>query len=239
MTETDDTPEATYPRRIRSFVRRTGRVTRAQARALDSLWHRFGASAEQLGALDLLFGRSAPRYLEVGFGMGDALASMATDHPQRDYLGVEVHEAGIGRLLCLAEAAGLENLRVVRGDVISLLGESLEPSSLDAVLIFFPDPWPKKRHHKRRLVQPPLMPLLARCLRPGGKLHLATDWTPYAEQMLEVVQGHGAFRNLAGAGCYAKTPDERPVTKFQRRGERLGHTIHDLIFRLEDGVTEA
>jgi len=238
----DDThrpPEEYRQRQVRSFVRRAGRVTRAQARALDTLWPRYGASETEVADLDALFGRRAPRYLEIGFGMGDALAEMAAAHPERDYLGVEVHEAGIGRVLCLAEEAGLDNLRVVRGDAVPVVREHLPGASLDAVLIFFPDPWPKKRHHKRRLLQPAFVELLAHCLRAGGELHLATDWAPYAQQMLDVVQGHGALRNLAGVGRYAHGPGERPTTKFQRRGERLGHAIHDLVFRRDDDVTGA
>jgi len=205
-------------------------VTRAQARALETLWPRYGAEGPQACDLDALFGRKAPRYLEIGFGMGDALAAMAGAHPERDYLGVEVHEAGVGRLLGLAEGAGLANLRVLREDVVPVLRDHLKPGALDAILVYFPDPWPKKRHLKRRLVQPVVVDLFARCLRMGGTLQLATDWTPYAEQMLEVVEDHGGFRNRWGQGCYAPDPGERPVTRFQRRGERLGHSIHDLAF---------
>ncbi len=222
-------------RTVRSYVRRAGRVTRAQARALEALWPRYGVDAGG-GPLDLdgLFGRRAPRYLEIGFGMGDALAAMAAAHPERDYLGVEVHEAGIGRLLVLAARAGLANLRVLRGDAVQVLRERVPDRALDAVLIFFPDPWPKKRHHKRRLLQAPFVSLLARRLAPGAVLQLATDWEPYAQQMMEVIEAHGGFLNLAGAGRYAADPGERPVTKFQRRGERLGHAIFDLQFRRED-----
>ena len=217
-------------RRVRTFVRRGGRVTRAQARALDTLWPRYGAAAESVADLDALFGRSAPRHLEIGFGMGDTLAALATAHPRRDYLGVEVHEAGVGRLLGLAEAADIDNLRVVCDDAVTLLRDHLPAASLAGVAIFFPDPWPKKRHHKRRLVQPEVVSLVARALAAGGTLHLATDWMPYAEQMLEVVEADPAFRNRHGAGCYAPGPGERPTTKFQRRGERLGHEIRDLMF---------
>ncbi len=219
------------PRPVRSFVRRAGRVTRAQARALEDLWPRYGVPGEGPLDLDHLFGRRTPRYLEIGFGMGDALATMAAEHQQRDYLGIEVHEAGIGRLLSLAGKARLANLRVVRGDAAEVLRHRLPDAALDAVLVFFPDPWPKKRHHKRRLIQAPFVDLLARRLKPGGLLQLATDWAPYAAQMLAVIEAHGAFTNLAGPGRCAAGPGERPETKFQRRGERLGHTIVDLAFR--------
>ena len=227
-------PASGPPRTMRSFVRRTGRVTRAQARALVQLWPRFGVEGEGVLDLDAVFARRAARFLEIGFGMGDALAAMAAADPQHDFLGIDVHEAGIGRLLTLAESAGLHNLRVLRGDAVVLLRERLAPASLDGVLIFFPDPWPKKRHHKRRLIQPAFIDLLARRLKPGGLLHLATDWAPYAEQMLQVVEADGRWRNLAGPGCYAPDAGARPQTRFQSRGERLGHTIFDLRFRRED-----
>ena len=222
----------------RTYVRRAGRVTRAQADALARHWDSFGAPAS--GPLDLekLFPEPAPCFLEIGFGMGDALAGLAGSHPERNFLGVEVHEAGIGRLLHLAAAAGLRNLRIVRGDAVVLLRERLAPASLAGILVWFPDPWPKKRHHKRRLVQAPVVGLMARCLAPGGRLHLATDWAPYAGQMLEVVEAHGGFRNLAGPGRFAEGPGERPPTKFERRGERLGHDIFDLVFeRIESPAT--
>jgi tRNA (guanine-N7-)-methyltransferase len=235
----EQSPQAADRRTVRSFVRRGGRVTRAQARALENLWPRYGARGSELADLDALFGRGAPRYLEIGFGMGDALAAMCKAHPGRDYLGVDVHEAGIGRLLGLAGESEIDNLRVLREDAVPLLRDQLRPAALDAILVFFPDPWPKKRHHKRRLVQPSVVDLFARCLRPGGSLQLATDWTPYAEQMMRVVEGHGAFRNRWGQGCYAPGPGERPVTRFQRRGERLGHEIHDLAFERLASLTEA
>jgi tRNA (guanine-N7-)-methyltransferase len=178
-----------------------------------------------------VFGRDAPCHLEIGFGMGDALAELAAAHPERNYLGVDVHEAGIGRLLHLLGEGGLENVRVARGDAVSLLRERIAPGALDAALAFFPDPWPKKRHHKRRLIQPPFVALLASRMAVGGLLHLATDWAPYAEWMLESVEANGCFVNLAGAGRFASDPGERPETRFERRGERLGHAIVDLRFR--------
>lgn len=230
-------PEQCEPdarREVRSFVRRTGRVTRAQARALEELWPRFGVDADARLDLDTLFERRAPRFLEIGFGMGDALAAQAAAFPQRDFLGVEVHEAGIGRLLALAEQAALSNLRVARGDAVVLLRERLGEAVLDGVLIYFPDPWPKKRHHKRRLIQAPFVALLASRLKPGGVLHLATDWAPYAEQMVHTVEADGRFRNLAGPGCHAPEPGDRPATRFEHRGQCLGHAIVDLRFVRED-----
>jgi len=218
-------------RPVRSYVRRAGRVTRAQARALAELWPEFGVDGE--GPLDLaaLFGREAPRVLEIGFGMGDALAAMAAAHPERDYLAIDVHDAGVGRLLRLVHEAGLRNVRVAHGDAVPLLRERIAAGALDAVLIFFPDPWPKKRHHKRRLIQAPFVSLLAERLRGDGLLHLATDWAPYAEQMLEVVESDGRFQNLAGPHRHAADPGERPPTRFERRGARLGHAIADMRFR--------
>lgn len=224
-------PDPPARRPVRTYVRRAGRVTRAQARALDELWPVFGVASHGTVDFRALFGRDAPRYLEIGFGMGDALAGMAAAHPERDYLGIEVHDAGVGRALRLVHEAGLRNVRLLHGDAVPVLRERIAPGALDAVLIFFPDPWPKKRHHKRRLIQPPLVRLLAERLAAGGLLHLATDWAPYAEQMLDVVEADGCFENLAGPGNTAPGPGDRPATRFERRGERLGHDIVDLRFR--------
>ncbi len=223
-------PETPRSSHIRSFVRRGGRLTKAQNLALQNLWPRYGLDED--GPLDLrqAFGRDAPRVLEIGFGMGDALAAMAAAHPERDYLGIDVHEAGIGRLLHMADEAGIENLRVLRGDAVVVLRERLQGPALDAVMVFFPDPWPKKRHHKRRLIRPEVVALLADRIRTGGQLHLATDWQAYAEQMLEVIEANGQFRNLAGVGQFCEDAGDRPVTRFQQRGERLGHGIYDLRF---------
>ncbi|MBU6379603.1 MAG: tRNA (guanosine(46)-N7)-methyltransferase TrmB, partial [Gammaproteobacteria bacterium] len=185
------TAQQPAPRRIRSFVLRAGRITAAQQRALETLWPRYGLEPPLPSAapldLDAVFGRHAPRSLEIGFGNGDNLLALAAAHPERDFIGVEVHRAGVGHLLLCAEAAGLDNLRVICHDAVEVLEQAIAPAALDEVLILFPDPWHKKRHHKRRLVQPAFVALLASRLAPGGRLQLATDWEPYAQQMLEVV----------------------------------------------------
>jgi len=218
-------------RPIRSFVRREGRMTEAQKRALVELWPRYGVELSNT-ALDLpeLFGRPAPTVLEIGFGNGDALLQTASAHPEQDYLGIEVHRPGVGRLLQGLAAADLNNVRVVCADAQQVLQHHLAPASLDAVLIFFPDPWPKKRHHKRRLVQPDFVALTRTRLKPGGRLHLATDWEEYAQHMMDVLSQDEGLHNLAGPRVFAPRPGYRPLTKFERRGETLGHTVFDLIF---------
>jgi tRNA (guanine-N7-)-methyltransferase len=228
--ERDSGPE--HHRTVRSFVRRGGRLTASQARALDTLWPRFGV-APPTAPLDLdeLFGRHAPRTLEIGFGNGENLAELARRHPERDYLGVEVHDPGVGHLLLCIEREGLGNIRIARHDAVEVVTGWLPPASIDETLIFFPDPWPKKRHHKRRLVQPGFLDRLARVMASGARLHLATDWAPYAEQMLEVCDFSRHFRNAVPGGGYAARPPTRPVTKFERRGLKLGHEVYDLLYR--------
>jgi len=220
-------PERRRP--IRSFVRREGRITGAQQRALDTLWERFGVAADIPLELNALFGREAPRVLEIGFGDGEALVCMAQAHPEIDYLGIEVHRPGVGHLLQRAAALELINLRVLCADAVTVLEQQVPAHCLDRVQIFFPDPWPKKRHHKRRLIQPEFVALLARRLKTGGHLHLATDWADYAEQMLEVLNASADFVNTATA--FAPRPDSRPLTKFEQRGQRLGHPVWDLVFQ--------
>jgi tRNA (guanine-N7-)-methyltransferase len=226
---TDETP--TPRRAIRSFVKRGGRITVAQERALAELWPRYGLEFDarpiDLGAV---FGRDAPRVLEIGFGDGDTLVQLATQRPDRDFLGIEVHPPGVGHCLLAADAAGLTNVRVVQHDAVEVLEQSVPDAAFDEALVYFADPWPKKRHHKRRLVQPPFLRLLARKIRRGGVLRLATDWEPYAEWMLEALAQVPEFRNRAADGRYVPRPPERPVTKFERRGVRLGHTARDLEF---------
>jgi len=228
-----DAPERPQ-RRIRSFVLRAGRMTPAQQRGFDEGWARWGVDCpEQADPLDLdaVFGANAPRTLEVGFGMGQSLLAMASADPAMQFLGVEVHRPGVGKLLAGIEDAGLTNLRVLCHDAVEVLEKAIAPGSLARVNIYFPDPWHKKRHHKRRLIQPPFVALLASRLVPDGILHLATDWEPYAEHMREVLDAAPAFVNCAADGGYSPRPPERPRTKFEARGERLGHGVWDLLYR--------
>jgi len=206
-------------------------MTAAQARALELLWPRYGIDAGR-GPIDApaLFGRDAPRTLEIGFGNGDNLLALATAHPERDFIGVEVHAPGVGHLLHAAAAAELSNLRVVRQDAMEVLRERIAPRSLDGILVLFPDPWHKKRHHKRRLVNAGFAELAARCLAGGGTLQLATDWTPYGEWMREVLNAAPDFRNRAPDGGYVPRNPGRLTTRFEARGERLGHAVHDLCY---------
>jgi tRNA (guanine-N7-)-methyltransferase len=223
-----------HHRPIRSFVLREGRLTDAQERAFGELWPRFGVDWEPGNALDLadLFGNGRPVYLEIGFGNGETLAALAERHPERNYLGIEVHRPGVGHLLLALEKRGLANVRILRQDAVEVLEQGLPPASLGGVYLFFPDPWPKRKHHKRRILNPGFVRLLARVVRPGGLFHAATDWEPYAEQMLEVMSGAGdLFENTAGSGAFAPRPEERPLTKFELRGKRLGHAVRDLVFR--------
>jgi tRNA (guanine-N7-)-methyltransferase len=211
-------------------VRREGRITRAQEQALERLWPRYGLEAGAPLDLDACFGRHAPRTLEIGFGNGASLAGMAGQEPAADFLGIEVHRPGVGHLLLAIAERELGNVRVICADAVQVLKDCLPDAALDRVLLFFPDPWPKKRHHKRRIVQPDFVELLARKLRPGGILHLATDWAHYAQHMLEVMADAASFRNRAGPGNYSPRPDYRPVTRFEQRGLRLGHGVRDLLF---------
>lgn len=218
-------------RHIRSFVRREGRLTPAQKRALDELWPRYGIDGRN-EPLDLpaLFGRNAPVVLEIGFGNGEALAELAAAHPENNFLGIEVHRPGVGHLLNLLAARGIANVRVVVADAKEILAARIPDESLAAVHLFFPDPWPKKRHHKRRLLQPDFAQLVRRKLRTGGVIHLATDWQDYAQWMMETLTAAEGFENVAGRGCYGER-GERPLTRFERRGVRLGHAVRDLRFR--------
>jgi tRNA (guanine-N7-)-methyltransferase len=216
-------------RPIRSFVLRPGRMGSGQQRALQELGPRFVLPfAAQKVAPAQVFGRSAPLVLEIGFGMGDATAQIAATRPDLDFIGVEVHEPGVGALLRQIGERSLTNLRIVQHDAVEVLQHMLAPASLDGVHVFFPDPWHKKRHHKRRLIQPALVSLLASRLKPGGTLHCATDWQDYAEQMLQVLSGCPELRNTAAD--YAPRPEMRPLTKFEARGQRLGHGVWDLVF---------
>src|SRR6187399_3175041 len=220
-------------RPIRSFVMRTGRMTAGQTRALEDLWPRYGVEfSPQPLLLESLFGRVAPCTLEIGFGNGEHLASLATAHPERDYFGIEVHRPGVGHLLLLASTNNLTNMRASSHDAVEVLREQIAEGSLDEVLVLFPDPWHKKRHHKRRLLQPPFVELIASRLRQGGVLRLATDWEEYALQMLEVLSAAKTlFANLSPTGDWMPRPDERAPTRFEKRGARLGHGVWDLAFR--------
>ncbi len=219
-------------RAVRSFVVRGGRITAAQQRALDVLWPAFGIDyAPQPLDLASVFGRDAPRTLEIGFGNGEHLLARAVAEPDRDFLGVEVHRPGIGHLLLAAGAAGVRNLRVIGHDAVEVLREQIAPASLDEIEILFPDPWPKKRHHKRRLIQDAFVELLASRLARGARLHLATDWEPYAAHMLEVLGRCPVLENRGAEDGYAQPPLARPATRFERRGLRLGHVVRDLLFR--------
>ncbi|MGH8260902.1 MAG: tRNA (guanosine(46)-N7)-methyltransferase TrmB [Steroidobacteraceae bacterium] len=220
-----------HSRPIRSFVIRAGRLTDGQRRALDELWPRFGIDCEGDPLdLDTVFGRRAARIVEIGFGNGEHLAALATRHPERDFLGIEVHPPGVGRLLLALEAAGLRNVRVSSHDAVEVLERQIPERSLDEVHILFPDPWHKKRHHKRRLIQPPFVECLAARLKAGGLLTLATDWQPYAEHMLEVLGACAALESLAPGGFMARSTERAP-TRFEQRGERLGHDIWELAYR--------
>jgi tRNA (guanine-N7-)-methyltransferase len=224
--------EPEHPRPIRSFVTRAGRITAAQQRALQELWPKYCVEFAQAPlALPRLFGRVAPVTLEIGFGNGDNLAQLSRSYPARDFLGVEVHRAGVGRLMLALENEGLGNARIICHDAVEVLTWQLTPGCLDEILILFPDPWPKKRHHKRRLLQAPFAQLAASRLAPGGILRLATDWQPYAQEMLEVLNAVPGIENLAAGGGYVPRHEERAPTRFERRGERLGHEVWDLAFR--------
>jgi tRNA (guanine-N7-)-methyltransferase len=219
-------------RPIRSFVLRKGRLTSAQQAALQKLWPRYGIK-QGSGVLDFagLFGRDASVIVDIGFGNGESTWRMAKGEPDKDFIGIEVHEPGVGQLLMALEQNGIGNVRIARQDAVTFLAHSIADASLAGARIYFPDPWPKKRHHKRRIIQPAFVTDLARCLAPGGILHLATDWQPYAEHMLEVMAASPEFTNLSVQGDYCAVPSWRPRTKYEQRGERLGHTVRDLLYR--------
>lgn len=222
-----------FERRIRSFQPRRSRVTAGQADALQRLWPLWGFDIDGSGPLDLtaFYGNGNPVVLEIGFGMGEATAAMAAADPATNILAVDVHTPGQGNLLNLADQQGLTNVRVGNGDAIILLREMLAPDSLDGLRVYFPDPWPKKRHHKRRLIQPEFLTLAATRLRPGAVVHCATDWEPYAEQMLDVLTAHPAFENTQADGGFAPRPEFRPRTRFEGQGLDKGHVVNDLLFR--------
>lgn len=235
MTDRETTSEQPRRRGIKSYVLRAGRMTTAQTRGLEDVYPRLGITLQAGERLDLdaLFGRKARRVVEIGFGMGASLLEQARQNPDTDFLGIEVHAPGVGKLLDELDKAGLTNVRVCREDAIRVLDEGLEAESIDTVQLFFPDPWPKKKHHKRRIVQLPFAEKIRRILTVNGTFHMATDWEPYAEYMVEVMREAPGFINTAEEGDYVPRPDFRPQTKFETRGERLGHGVWDLIYRRE------
>lgn len=223
-----DTPR----RRIRSFVRREGRLTPGQQKALDNHWPKYGLDTEG-SVLDLssVFHREAPTVLEIGFGNGASLAAMAMAAPEKNFIGIEVHRPGVGQLLKQTAESGLDNVRVVSSDAVQFLDNRIADGSLSRVQVYFPDPWHKKRHHKRRLIQPEFVAHLAEKLHSGGELHLATDWQNYAEHMLEVMTAAEMFDNCSDSGAFIPRPEYRPETKFEQRGQRKGHGVWDLLFQ--------
>ncbi|WP_397572319.1 tRNA (guanosine(46)-N7)-methyltransferase TrmB [Silanimonas sp.] len=218
-------------RQVRSFVLRQGRLTQGQERALEDQWPRFGLDyASAVRDFDAAFGRSAPLVLEIGFGNGEQLLFAAQNEPEKNLVGLEVHAPGVGRLLQGAAELGVTNLKAYCHDAVEVLHHEVADASVDELRIYFPDPWHKKRHHKRRLVQPEFVALLARKLKPGGLLHLATDWEDYARQMLEVCGAEPALRNRTGVGGTIERPQWRRQTHFETRGLKLGHGVWDLLF---------
>ncbi|KOC89692.1 tRNA (guanosine(46)-N7)-methyltransferase TrmB [Winslowiella iniecta] len=218
-------------RRIRSFVRRQGRLTKGQQHALDNYWPVMGVEYQAL-PVDLvdLFGREGPVVLEIGFGMGASLVTMAGNNPQQNFLGIEVHSPGVGACLGSAHEAGVDNLRVMCHDAVEVLENMIPDNSLRMVQLFFPDPWHKARHNKRRIVQVPFAELVMRKLKLGGTFHMATDWESYAEHMLDVMSSIEGYQNQSADNTYVPRPESRPLTKFEQRGQRLGHGVWDLMF---------
>lgn len=219
-------------RRIRSFALRTGRMTEGQQRAYDENWQHYGLSVAD-GLIDqtAIFGRTAPLVLEIGFGMGQSLAEMASKEPDKDFIGIEVHTPGVAKLMMLCQEKQLSNVRVYEYDAIDVLENAIPLASVDRFQLYFPDPWHKKRHHKRRIVKPEFIETMAKHIKPNGLMHFATDWENYAEHMMEVVSASDQFENLAGVNNFSPRPEWRPITKFEKRGQRLGHGVWDLLFK--------
>jgi tRNA (guanine-N7-)-methyltransferase len=220
------------PKSIRSFVIRAGRITSGQKAAFDSWWPTYGLSLYK-GAIDLetIFGRKAPLVLEIGFGMGDSLLEMAKNEPDKDFIGIEVHPPGVGKLINEAGKAGVKNLRVYMADAMDVLEDCIADASIDRLQLYFPDPWHKKKHNKRRILQSAFAQKVRPKLKVGGVFHMATDWENYAEQMLEVMNSAENYANLSPANGYSPRPEYRPITKFEKRGARLGHGVWDLLFQ--------
>lgn len=222
-------------RPVRSFVLRQGRLTPAQEKALNDHWQDYGIDfSENLLDLNAVFGNSAPITLEIGFGNGESLLHQAIDHPERNFLGIEVHTPGVGHLIHDAHQAGVNNLRVIRHDAVEVLEYQIPKNALDRVQLFFPDPWHKKRHHKRRILKTDFVEAIRKHLRIGGQFHMATDWENYAEHMLDTMDQHQAFFNIAGDVHFVSAQGLRPETKFERRGLRLGHGVWDMVYERKD-----
>lgn len=232
MTEQNtDKSEPLHKRAIRSFVVRGGRMTEGQQKAYDNNWQRYGLN-HQDGPLDYqtTFGRKADIVVEIGFGMGTSLIEMAKNAPEKDFIGIEVHPPGVAKLMMMAAEQNLNNIRVYCHDAIEIMRDCLAPASVSCLQLFFPDPWHKKKHNKRRIVQTGFASKVASLLKDQGSFHMATDWQPYAEHMMEVMEQHGDYTNAAGAKQFHPRPDWRPLTKFEQRGEKLGHGVWDLIY---------
>ncbi len=221
-------------RKIQSFVRRSGRLTEGQKSGLNELWSEFGVDLPK-GKINLesIFTKPQPIVLEIGFGNGDSLLEMAINTPNKNFLGIEVYEAGVGRLINEANKHQLTNLKIIKNDAVEVLKHHIEDNSFETFQLFFPDPWHKKKHHKRRIVQTDFLDLISNKLQNGGTIHMATDWENYAQHMMETLEKHPHFKNTLSAHNYSVRPEHRPMTKFERRGERLGHGVWDLIFTKE------
>lgn len=216
---------------IRSYVIRSGRMTDGQKNAFAKQWQTYGLSLfDGMQSMPQLFGREAPVVLEIGFGMGDSLCAMTQDETEKDFIGIEVHPPGVGCLINNAAKAEVENLRVYMADAIDVLDDCIPDASLDRFQLYFPDPWHKKKHNKRRIVQQAFVQKILQKLKPGGVIHMATDWEAYAEHMMEVLSAFSELENQAGEYCFSERPEYRPITKFEKRGERLGHGVWDLLF---------
>jgi len=222
--------DPTLPQRIRSFIRRQGRLTPGQQMALDNHWATYCLDPKNDYDFAQVFGRDAPLFVEIGFGNGDSLAKMAAANPDKDYIGIEVHTPGVGHLLILLHEQGINNVRIYSHDAIEILEQKITDNSLSGVHLFFPDPWHKKKHHKRRIVRASFVDLLVKKLKPAGYFHAATDWGNYAEAMLAVLSEGHVLKNTSPTQDYCPCPEYRPLTKFEQRGIRLGHGVWDLIF---------
>ena len=227
---------STVMRTIKSFVKREGRMTPGQKRALESLWPRYGIdlTADNIIQFETLFSNPNSVVLEIGFGMGEAIVAMANDNPNENFVGIEVHRPGVGRLLACADKLNLNNIAVICADAVDVINHHIENNSLQRIQIFFPDPWHKKKHHKRRIIQADFVSSLARKLVTGGHIHIATDWKNYAEHIIEVLQTSPNFENTATNTRFVERPPHRPLTRFEQRGQRLGHDVWDIVYRKLD-----